>query len=73
MIKNEREYRITKAQADKFRTAIDAAAREGPPARVHPKLHKASIEGMRTQLADLERELREFDDLQSGRGKRAAK
>lgn len=68
MIKNEREFRITHAQAEKFRAAIDAAAREGPPKGVAPKLHRASIDGMRSQLADLDRELRDYKALQGPKG-----
>jgi len=67
MIKNEREYRITKAQADKFRASIAAATDAGPPAKVHPRLHKASIDAMQAQLEELEHELAVYAKLQSGR------
>jgi HTH-type transcriptional regulator/antitoxin HigA len=66
MIRNEREYRITKAAADKFRAAI-AAGGKAPPARgVHPKLQQASLEGMRSQLADLDRDLKAYEALKKG-------
>ncbi len=70
MIKNEREFRITQAQAEKFRAAIAAATRARPPKGVAPKLHQVSIDAMRAQLGDLERELRDFTDLQSPRANR---
>lgn len=69
MIKNEREFRITHSQAEKFRTAIATAAREGPPKGVAPKLHQVSIEGMRAQLKDLDRELLDYKTLQDPKGK----
>jgi DNA-binding XRE family transcriptional regulator len=71
MIRNERQYRITRAQADKFREAIEAGQRAGPPAKVHPRLHKASLDAMRSQLEDLERDLKTYDDLQRGRGRKS--
>jgi ribosome-binding protein aMBF1 (putative translation factor) len=66
MIRNEREYRITKAQAAKFRQALEKSAKAPPPKGVHPRLQKASVDGMRAQLADLERELQDYDALQRG-------
>jgi ribosome-binding protein aMBF1 (putative translation factor) len=71
MIRNERQYRITRAQADKFTEAIAAAERAGPAPKVHPRLHKASLDAMRSQLEDLERDLKTYDDLKRGRGRKS--
>ncbi|MGA2133523.1 MAG: helix-turn-helix transcriptional regulator [Bryobacteraceae bacterium] len=66
MIKNERQYRITKAQAQRFeQTVILASA--NPKSGLHPALRKAQIDGLKSQLADLKRELAEYQRLRSGR------
>jgi cytidylate kinase/transcriptional regulator with XRE-family HTH domain len=67
MIKNERQYRISKAQAEKFRAAIQTLETGPPDEKIHPVLRKAEIEGMRSQLADLDRDIREYERLRSGR------
>lgn len=67
MIKNERQYRITKAQADRFSEALnelEADSAEG--SGMHPLLFKAKKDAMRSQLADLEEELRDYERLKSG-------
>ena len=66
MITNERQYRITRSEADRFRRAIgelaaDPAGRED----VHPRLVRAEREAMESQLADLQAELAEYDRLKS--------
>lgn len=67
MIKNERQYRITKAEARKFERALATLA-SGPPqdAQVHPVLRQAEEYGLRSQLADLRRELEEYEALRAG-------
>jgi ribosome-binding protein aMBF1 (putative translation factor) len=62
MIKNERQYRITKAQATKFEHAL-AQRDAGPP--VHPLLRKAQEDALRSQLADLRAELEAYEALQA--------
>ena len=63
MISNERQYRITKAQAEKFSRALqETAARSG----VDLLLQKLEHDALRSQLDDLERELREYEMLRSG-------
>jgi DNA-binding Xre family transcriptional regulator len=63
MITNERQYLITQAQAAKFREALAAAPAEGVP----PKAQKATRDGMRSQLAELEEQLTEYDALRTGK------
>jgi transcriptional regulator with XRE-family HTH domain/Zn-dependent peptidase ImmA (M78 family) len=67
MISNERQYRITKSEAEKFRTALrefekESATQEG----IHPLLVQAQSDAMRSQLEDLEEELAEYERLKSG-------
>ena len=67
MIKNERQYIITRAQADRFTQALrqyeDGASK---PEGVHPLLLQAREDALRSQLADLEDELREYEELKAG-------
>ena len=86
MIKNERQYKITRAQAGRLRKSLEAAGRHtsqagegliGSPAAgvvreraavygVHPLIAKAQEDAMNSQLADLERELTEYETLKAG-------
>lgn len=67
MIKNERQYRITQARVEEFRQAIAQAEQERRTIKLHPKLQQAQADALRSQLQTLERELREYDELKSGR------
>jgi transcriptional regulator with XRE-family HTH domain/dephospho-CoA kinase len=67
MIKNERQYRITKAQADSFSRALKKLEGTPPAVGVHPLLHKAQIDGLRGQMVDLQAELDEYESLRSGK------
>lgn len=68
MIRNTRQYRITKAQAEKFRRALDEFD-DRPVAhpRVHPKLIKAQRDAIASQLETLEQEIEEYERLQKSR------
>lgn len=64
MIKNERQYRITKSQIDKFARALtDTESRRTGD----PLLKKIETDALRSQLDDLERDVREYDRLRTGR------
>ncbi|RBP05026.1 helix-turn-helix protein [Roseiarcus fermentans] len=65
MITNERQYRITRSEADRFRKAISELANATVRPDVHPRLLQAEREAMESQLADLEAELAEYDRLKS--------
>ena len=70
MLKNERQYRITKAQADKFGQALaklKAHPKQGD--QMHPLLRQAQIDALQSQLDDLHAELQEYEALKSGRQK----
>ncbi len=66
MITNERQYRITRKKALSFASAIeefDAMADERND--VHARLLQAEREAMESQLADLRKELDEYEQLKS--------
>ena len=63
MITNERQYAITKAQAAKFREALNAEAPKG----MHPKALKAMRDGTQSQLDELEEQLAEYEALRAGK------
>lgn len=65
MITNERQYKITRSEADRFRKAIDEFAKAPARADVHPRLLQAEREAMESQLADLQAEIVEYDRLKS--------
>ena len=66
MIKNERQYRITKSQGQKFEDAIRKLEQSGPEEGVHPVLHQAQVNALRSQLLDLQAELAQYEALRSG-------
>jgi transcriptional regulator with XRE-family HTH domain len=66
MITNERQYKITRTEADNFRQALaqmaqTAGVREG----MHPRLIQAEREAAESQLKDLQAELTEYELLKS--------
>jgi len=68
MIKNERQYLITKAQADKFElAAANLAKRKNGSSKIHPLLLKAEEEAIRAQLLELRADIEEYEALRSGK------
>jgi len=65
MIRNDRQYRITKAQADEFEHALNALTATSTEA--HPAIHKAQVEATRSQLEELQAELAVYDALRAGK------
>ena len=59
MIKNERQYRITKAQADGLSRTLDSLGQSTGEA--HPLIAKAEEDALRSQIGDLEGELRDYE------------
>lgn len=65
MITNERQYKITRSEAEKFKGALagfEASAAER--ANVHPRLLRAEREALVSQLEDLQVELESYEALQ---------
>ncbi len=67
MIKNQREYLITKSQVAKLATALSDGPKGKTKGTLHPLLRKAQTDALRSQLADLKAELKQFEALQSGK------
>lgn len=72
MIKNERQYRITKAQAARFEKTIVELASAALKRAIHPKLRKAELDGLRSQFDELKRELQEYEVLRTGKNRTIA-
>lgn len=67
MIKNERQYRITKAQAAKLGAALESfSAQSANDGKAHPRLIKAQADALRSQLESLRGELREYEEVKAG-------
>lgn len=67
MIKNEREYDITKALADRFaHTLAKLNESTSQNEAVHPLILKAHREGIESQLETLRDEIAEYEALRSG-------
>jgi len=72
MIKNEKQYRITKAQARRFSDALAELTREGRPPNITPRLWQAQRDAAESQLQELQEQIEAYERLsvgQSGRGK----
>ena len=65
MIKNERQYRITRAQLDRFSDAIKHAE-VSPGEQIEPLLKKAHQDALRSQFKDLEADVLAYEALQTG-------
>ena len=67
MIKNERQYKITKAQAARFSNALESLRqRPNSDDSLHPLIAKTQEDALCSQLADLESELNEYEALKAG-------
>ena len=64
MIKGERQYRFTKAQANRFSQTLQSL---GKADGVHPLIVKAQREALSSQIADLEDELHKYESINTGR------
>ena len=68
MIKNERQYRITRAQAERFDRSLEEFRHSNEEEEdLHPLIAKAREDAIRSQLSDLRSELREYEALKAGK------
>lgn len=70
MIKNEREYRITKSQAKTFQKAIAHLAKHPTGPSIPALLRKAERDALASQLADLKAQIRDYEALRGGKRRR---
>lgn len=68
MIKNERQYRITKAQLERLHAQLGAVD-SLPRADLHPLILKAQRDALVSQTDELRAEIAEYEALQRGRSK----
>lgn len=66
MIKNDRQYRTTKAHLERFERAREESALVPAPADVHLRLLQAQADALAGQMEDLRAELVEYEALRSG-------
>ena len=69
MIKNEKQYRITKAQARRFEDALAELARQERPANIALRLWQAQRDAAESQLRDLREQIEAYERLHVGKGK----
>ncbi|MBI4869403.1 MAG: helix-turn-helix transcriptional regulator [Candidatus Wallbacteria bacterium] len=67
MIRNEREYRITKGAARRFEETLALMARERASSKLTPEKQKLVREAVLSQLEDLKNQVRAYERLKSGR------
>ena len=63
MIKNERQYKITRSRADDVRNTIGELQRAPLPDGLQPEMRELQLDALRSTLGDLEAELTEYDLL----------
>ena len=69
MIKNEKQYRITKAQARRFEEALVELARQERPSNIAPRLWQAQRDAAQSQLQDLQEQIHAYEGLHMGMSK----
>lgn len=68
MIRNERQYRFTRTQVKRFeQTLVELKSRHPENSDVHPMLAKTQVDAVSSQVADLRKQLREYESLKSGK------
>lgn len=68
MIKNERQYRITKTQAERFERALARLSEpEATGERTDPLLRQVQRDALQSQLEEFREQLEEYEALRSGR------
>ena len=63
MIRNERQYRITRARADEIVNTIGELERTPLPDGLQPEMRALQLDALRGTLVDLQSELGEYDAL----------
>lgn len=69
MIKNEKQYRITKAQVRRFQDALAELATQERPSNITPRLWEAQRQAAESQVEELTGQVEEYERLYIGRCK----
>ena len=69
MIKNEKQYRITKAQARRFEEALSELARQERPSNITSRLWQAQRDAAESQLQELKQQIFAYERLHIGKSK----
>lgn len=69
VITNERQYRIAKAEAQRFELAIVGALHTDPTSKVDPRLHSAMTEALKSELAILRERVNHYEARKAGKTK----
>jgi ribosome-binding protein aMBF1 (putative translation factor) len=69
VIKNEKQYRITKAQVRRFQDAIAALANQKRPANISPRLWEAQRQAAQSQMEELHEHVEAYERLQVGKSR----
>ncbi len=69
MIKNEKQYRITKAQARRFEEALAELARQERPSNIAPRLWQTQRDAAESQLQELQEQIDAYERLHVGKSK----
>lgn len=65
-VTNDRKYASTKAVIERFRRQVEAASSSAPEPGVHPRIHTAMIDGLRSEIRALEADVAEYERIKSG-------
>jgi DNA-binding XRE family transcriptional regulator len=65
MITNQRQYKITLAQAEKFEKALQALKTSEEALKMHPVRRRLHEDALQSQLEDLQDEIAAFERLQN--------
>lgn len=66
MIKNERQYRISKASLARFEQSLKQLKAQPPQPKVHPRLQQAQLDAMQSEIEVLREQITTFEQLRQG-------
>ena len=69
MIKNEKQYRITKAQVQRFQDALADLAGRKRPSKISPRLREAQRRAAQSQMEELQEQVGAYERLHVGKSK----
>jgi hypothetical protein len=67
LIRNEKQYRITKAQVRRFQDAIAELTSRARPANISPRLWEAQRQAAQSQMEELQEQVDAYERLQAGK------